>query len=618
MVIKDILTGETAHQKVYSGIFKLAKAVGDTFGPSGHPVSLMKDNGDLHCTKDGVSVAREITFADQVEYCATTYIKDIANNTVARAGDGTTTAILLAQKLYAQGRDEKGKELVKITPSLIKGMKEASNLVVSYLNSIAIPAKNPDILEKVALVASNNDTEISSLLKEAMEVLGDTGNIYVEESKSTKTKLFTSPGMGIMKGFASNHFINNSKRLSSDLILPYVLITEDEIYSIFQLQNIFNQLTEYHRELVLNPDPSKGERPPLTDVPHLLIVCKKMKEDVLEWAITQHAYSKSMPSRGIQLCVIQADHISESTEQVENLMNDLRLITGCQGIGGKFLKRLGTGVAQCNRTDLGRLKKSVVNNEKSILIPLKGNLGKVNEFCEGLKAQLEAETDDDIKPILRSRISRLSDGVAILSIGGITEKSVKERADRIEDAVCAVMVAREHGVLPGGGLPYLFASAYLLKSDLYNNETNSQKDDEFRQGLGIVGKALCELTISLLEINHQKIEDLHSDLSGKYEEVYNNPSIWKGINLRTGEIGVNLFEEGILDPVKVNIEAIQNAVDIISMLLNTNSFVIYADEQEKKQIYPPKGLHNNPMLGFGNMANGMALPLGMGMSLNRL
>ena len=359
MVIKDIVTGEAAHKKVYSGIKKLAETVGSTFGPAGSNVSLQKDDGTLHCTKDGVTVAKEITFSDQVEYSATTYIKDIANNTVARAGDGTTTATLLAWMLYKLGRDEEGKPLTNVSPDFIKGLKDASKKATEYLKSIAIPAKEPEILEKVALLASNNDEEISSHLREAMKTLGETGNIFVEESKSIKTRLFTSPGMGLMKGFLSSHFINNPKRLTCELIVPYVLVTEDEIYSIFQLQNLFHQINEIHQTNIAT---SRAEVK--TDMPHILIVCKKMKEDILGWVLTQHQF------KVIQTCVIQADHISENEEQLEAWMEDLRLISGCQPIGGKFTKRLGTGEAQCNADDLGRLKKAVVNNEKSILIPL--------------------------------------------------------------------------------------------------------------------------------------------------------------------------------------------------------------------------------------------------------
>jgi chaperonin GroEL len=593
MVIKDIIKNEEAHKRVYNGIKKLAETVGSTFGPCGHPVSLQKDDSTLHCTKDGVSVAREITFADQIEYSATTYIKDIANNTVSRAGDGTTTSILLAWMLYKLGINEKGEQLLNVNPKFIEGMKDAAKECIEFLQSKSISAKDPETLEKVALIASNNDLEISELLKEAMKVLGETGNIYVEESKSTKTKLFTSPGMGLMKGFMSNYFINNSKRLTSDLVLPYVLITEDEIFSIFQLQNLFHQITEYHYQKAQE----KNGR--LTDVPHILIICKKMKEDVLEWVITQHAF------KAIQACVVQAEHIAENPEQLESWMTDLRLITGCQGIGGKFLKRLGTGVAQCNVDDLGVLKKAVINKEKSILIPLPDESAKVKAFCQGLRDQMEEEKDDAIKYALKARISRLSDGVAILSIGGITEKSVKERADRIEDAVCAVMVARETGVLPGGGLPYVMASMNLIeKLGIRMLNENSQsvldKDQEsYIQGYGLIHNGLLDLVKELFVINHRD--------SGEVKAIYDankphfeDPKQWLGVNLRTSETNVNLFEQGVVEPVKVNVEAIQNAVDIISMLLNTNSFVIYADNQEKKLIYPPKGGHG--------MLPGMGLP----------
>lgn len=584
MVIKDIVKGEEAHKRVYSGLKKLAETVGSTFGPSGRPVSLQRDDGSLHCTKDGVTVAREITFADQVEYSATTYIKDIANNTVARAGDGTTTSILLAWLMYQRARNEKGEALLDINANFICGMKDAAKQKIEILKHNAIDAKNPEILEKVALIASNNDVEISELLRDAMKVLGETGNIYVEESKSTKTKMFTSPGMGIMKGFMSNYFVNNPKRLTSELILPFVLITEDEIHSIFQLNNIFHQLGEYHFN---NASHGEGEeRVRVTDMPHILIICKKMKEDVLEWVITQHAY------RGLQACVIQADHLGNDSDGIESWMSDLRLITGCQGIGGKFLRRLGTGSAQCNIGDLGRLKKSVVNKEKAILIPLPSCAQKVKEFCEGLKEQIETEKDEDIRMALRSRLSRLSDGVAILSIGGVTEKSVKERADRIEDAVCAVMVAREEGVLPGACSAYARAAFSLKKQEVSLSDNN----EDYKAGHLLINQALYDLYEYLLDT-----AGIHRSMDQNMEDFQmgeiTNPKTWMGYNLRKREL-VNLWEDGIIEPIKVQIEAIQNSVDIVAMLLNTESFVIYDDNQDKKQIYPPKG-------GYQALMNGL-------------
>lgn len=583
MVIKDIVKGEEAHKKVYSGLKKLAETVGSTFGPSGRPVSLQRDDGTLHCTKDGVTVAREITFADQVEFSATTYIKDIANNTVARAGDGTTTSILLAWLMYQRARNENGEALVKVNADFMRGMKAAAEEKIEILKNDAIQAKDPETLEKVALIASNNDVEISELLRDAMKVLGETGNIYVEESKSTKTKMFTSPGMGIMKGFMSNYFVNNPKRLTNELLLPFVLITEDEIHSIFQLNNIFHQMAEYHygeRKIEMED----RDRVKLTDMPHILIICKKMKEDVLEWVITQHAY------RGIQACVIQADHLGNDSDSLESWMSDLRLITGCQGIGGKFLRRLGTGTAQCNIADLGRLRKSVVNKEKAILIPLPSCEQKVRDFCEGLKEQIESEKDEDIRTVLRSRLARLSDGVAILSIGGVTEKSVKERADRIEDAVCAVMVAREEGVLPGA------CSAYA-RSAFSSTKKTQEENNDFKAGVSLINEALIDLNKYLLKTAgiEKEVKDLFKECQ---EGEAINPKEWMGYNLRNPDKLVNLWDEGIIEPVKVQVEAIQNSVDIIAMLLNTDSFVIYADDQDKKQIYPPKG-------GYQALMNGL-------------
>jgi chaperonin GroEL len=584
MIFKQVVSGVEAHKKVYSGLKELSETVGSTFGPNGHSVSLQKDDGHLHCTKDGVTVAREMTFSDQVEYCASTYIKDIANNTVSRAGDGTTTAILLAWELYKAGRSEEGEPLVKITPQFRNDLKEATTKAIDYLNSVALPSKDPETLEKVALIASNNDTEIASLLKEAIEVIGETGNIYVEPSKSTQTKLFTSPGMGIMKGFMSSYFINNPQRMNSELMYPFVLVTEDEIYSVFQLSNLAYQITNYHQKLRAEGEDLGGK---LTDVPHLLIVCKKIKDDILEWVITQHLH------RSLNICVIQADHLGDSPTALEDFMTDLRLITGCEGIGSKFTKRLGTGTQQANISDLGRLHKSIVTKDKSIFIPLPENAEKMREVSQGLRTQLESETDEELRSVIRHRISRLSDGVAILSVGGSTEKSVNERADRIEDAVCAVMVAREHGALPGGGMPYLMAAKHLF-------------GEEVSRGNMFLIAALENVVRQLFKTNHA--DELFQDCicDGVRANCGKDPKVWIGANLRTGKGNICLYEEGILEPVKVVIEAIQNATDIISMLLNTEKFVIYADNQDKKFIYPVEP--RNPFLGGGLMMGNGNVP----------
>jgi chaperonin GroEL len=303
--------------------------------------------------------------------------------------------------------------------------------------------------------------------------------------------------------------------------------------------------------------------------------------------ITQHLH------RSLNICVIQADHLGDSPTALEDFMTDLRLITGCEGIGSKFTKRLGTGTQQANISDLGRLHKSIVTKDKSIFIPLPENAEKMREVSQGLRTQLESETDEELRSVIRHRISRLSDGVAILSVGGSTEKSVNERADRIEDAVCAVMVAREHGALPGGGMPYLMAAKHLF-------------GEEVSRGNMFLIAALENVVRQLFKTNHA--DELFQDCicDGVRANCGKDPKVWIGANLRTGKGNICLYEEGILEPVKVVIEAIQNATDIISMLLNTEKFVIYADNQDKKFIYPVEP--RNPFLGGGLMMGNGNVP----------
>lgn len=533
MLAKEIVEKKEGHERLLSGIKKLSSAVGCTFGPAGRHVLIQKNDGFMHISKDGVTVASEIMLEDQIENSGATALIDIATYTVNRAGDGTTTSILLAAAMYEAGLQR----IDQFTNKTFKDMRKIGKLLVDKLNEIAFDGHDPDILEAVANISSNNDEEISKLIRKAVESIGDEGNIFVENGKGTETILENTPGIGFLAGYVSHYFINNLKRSQNILHNPYVLITDEKIYSVRQLQNLLEQL---HR----NRDESSS----------ILIICHEIVDVPLDFLLSNLGH--------IQACVVQ---LSGEKGFIQEFMDDLAIVCGCTPIGGKFTKVLGTGSEQVMLSDLGRISKSIVSKDKTILLPLDENLDKIVTKQNQLKELLKDETDPQNRILLRQRIGRLSDGLAILTVGGLTEQSRKERNDLIEDAVCATMVARENGVLPGAGAPYQFLSTYLdvLKKD------ESYNFDEL--AFDILHVAL-ENIYTRLKLNYSELE-INNDM---------NPSNWVGYNLRNDEVKLlNLKEEKILEPVSVIAEALQNSIEVSSLLLHTDNFVIYSQVNQK-------------------------------------
>jgi len=523
MTAKDVLFDESARRQLKSGIDALANAVRVTLGPRGRNVAIDKKWGPPTVTHDGVTVAKEIELEDPFQNMGAQMLKQAATKTNDVAGDGTTTATILAQAMVTEG-------LRNVTaganPMLIKrGIERATEAAVAEIKRIAVPVNGREDLERIAAISAN-DAEIGKLFAEAMEKVGKDGVITVEESKTLKLEIEYTEGMLFDRGYISPYFITNPERMLADVEEPYILITEKKISSIQDMLPVLEQLIQGgHKELVIIAEDIDGE------ALGTLVVNKL---------------------RGVlNVLAVKAPGFGDRRKE---MLRDLATLTGGEVISDELGKKLENTTI----VDLGRARRVSSNKDETTIVEGHGTEDAIKARISQIKAQIDETTSDYDREKLQERLAKLSGGVAVVKVGAATEVELKEKKARVEDALQATRAAVEEGVVPGGGVALLAAARAL--NDLH-------LDPDLQVGVEIFKRALEEPTRQL--VNNAGLEGsvITQNLRARQQQ---NPNV--GFNVMSETYG-DLIEMGIIDPAKVTRSAIENAASVAAIILTTEALV---------------------------------------------
>jgi len=527
---KQIAFEQEARDAIRKGVGKLAKAVKVTLGPKGRNVILQKSFGSPTVTKDGVTVAKEITLEDKYENMGAQMVKDVASKTSDVAGDGTTTATVLAEAIYNEGL----RAVVSgVNPMLMKrGIEKAVDEIVEKLKKMSIPVKSKKDMENVASIAANNDEEIGKIIAEAMEKVGKDGVITVEEGKTIETAHEFVEGMQFDRGYLSPYFITDPQKMECDLEDPYILIYEKKITTNKDLVPIL--------EKVLN-----------TGKP-IMVICEEVEGEALATLVINKL-------RGTFKCAaVKAPGYGDRRKA---MLEDIAILTG----GKAIFEDLGIQLENVQLKDLGRAKKIKIDKENTVVIEGAGKKADIQGRIGLIQKELEKSTSDYDKEKLSERIAKLSGGVAKINVGAATESEMKERKARVEDAMHATRAANQEGILPGGGVALMRAAAGLKPRGLSEDEET---------GFNIVVRA-CKSPIVQIVQNAGETGDV---VANKISE-HDNPNY--GFDARLGKY-CDMVKEGIIDPTKVVRCALQNASSVATLLLTSDALVAEIPKEEKK------------------------------------
>jgi chaperonin GroEL len=531
---KDIQFDSEARAALKAGVDALANAVKVTLGPKGRNVVIDRKFGAPSVTKDGVTVAKEIELKDTIENMGAQMVKEVASKTNDVAGDGTTTATVLAQALITEGMRNVASGANPM--DLKRGMDKASAAIVEELKKMSkeVGSDNSRI-EQVATISANNDNAIGSLIAEAMKTVGNEGVITVEEAKGMDTTVTTVEGMQFDRGYLSPYFVTNPEKMEVDLENPYVLIHDKKVSNMKDLLPVLEQT-------------AKSGRP-------LLIIA----EDVDGEALATLVVNKIRGS--LKIAAVKAPGFGDRRKA---MLEDIAVLTGGQVISEE------TGLKLENATieDLGTAEKITIDKDNTTVVNGAGEKAAIKARVGQIKAQIETTTSDYDKEKLQERLAKLSGGVAVLYVGAATEVEMKEKKDRVDDALHATRAAVEEGIVPGGGTAYIRAAAKL---DTMKGENNDETT-----GIKIVVRAVEE-----------PLRQIVANAGGEGAVVVNAVREGKadfGYNARTEEY-VKLYEAGVIDPTKVSRVALENAISISGMMLTTECVI--ADIEEEGAGAPP-------------------------------
>lgn len=536
MAAKDIKYQEEARQKILKGVKTLADAVKVTLGPKGRNVVIDKSFGAPHVTKDGVTVAKEIELEDKHENMGAQMVKEVASKTADKAGDGTTTATVLAEAIYSEG-------LRNVTSGanpmdLKRGIEKAVKTVVEHLKKISKPVSNQKEIAQVATISANNDEEIGNIIAKAMERVGKNGTITVEEAKGFETTLDVVEGMNFDRGYLSAYFMTNPETQEAILEDAYILIYEKKISAMKEFLPILQAVAESGRPFLIIAEDIEGEA-------LATLVVNKVRA-------------------GLKVCAVKAPGFGDRRKA---LLQDIAILTGGQLIS----EELGMKLESVTVDMLGKVKKAIVKKEDTTLVEGAGNKKEINARCEQIRRQIEDSTSDYDREKLQERLAKMCGGVAVIHVGAATEIEMKEKKDRVDDAQHATAAAVEEGILPGGGtalvrcIPAVEALAKTLEGDE-------------RIGALIIGKSLA----SALK---QIAENAGKEGSIVLQKVMSLPTN-HGYNALSDEY-VDMYASGILDPMKVTRFALESAASIGAMLLTTEAII--AEIPEEKSAAPMHG-----------------------------
>ncbi|KSU57600.1 molecular chaperone GroEL [[Bacillus] enclensis] len=540
---KDIKFSEEARRSMLRGVDQLANAVKVTLGPKGRNVVLEKKYGSPLITNDGVTIAKEIELEDAFENMGAKLVAEVASKTNEIAGDGTTTATVLAQAMIREG-------LKNVTAGanpvgVRKGIEKAVQTAVEELKAISKPIEGKDSIAQVAAISAA-DEEVGQLIAEAMERVGNDGVITIEESKGFTTELDVVEGMQFDRGYASPYMVTDSDKMEAVLENPYILITDKKIGNIQEVLPVLEQVVQQGKPLLIVAEDVEGEA-------LATLVVNKLRG-------TFNAVAVKAPGFG---------------DRRKAMLEDLAILTG----GEVITEDLGLDLKSANVTQLGRAAKVVVTKENTTVVEGSGDPEKIAARVNQIRAQHEESTSEFDKEKLQERLAKLAGGVAVVKVGAATETELKERKLRIEDALNSTRAAVEEGIVSGGGTALV---------NVYNKVASIEADADVATGINIVLRALEE---PIRQIAH------NAGLEGSIiVERLKKEEVGVGFNAATGE-WVNMIEKGIVDPTKVTRSALQNAASVAAMFLTTEAVVADIPEENAGGGMPDMG----GMGGMGGM-----------------
>lgn len=522
MGAKDIRFREEARQKILKGVRTLSSAVKVTLGPKGRNVVIDKSYGSPHITKDGVTVAKEIELEDKHENMGAQMVKEVASKTADKAGDGTTTATVLAEAIYSEGLRNvtAGANPMEIKRGIEKGVKE----ITAELKKLSKPIQDKKEIAQVATISANGDTAIGEIIANAMERVGKDGTITVEEGKGFETELSVVEGMTFDRGFLSAYFVTNPEAQECVMEDAFILIYEKKIAAMKEFLPILQAVAETGRPLLIIAEDVEGEA-------LATLVVNKLRV-------------------GLKVCAVKAPAFGDRRKAV---LQDIATLTGGQLIS----EELGIKLESVTIDMLGKVKKAVIMKEETTLVEGAGKKSAIQECIALIKSQIEKSTSDYDREKLQERLAKLAGGVGIISVGAATEIEMKEKKDRVDDAVHATKAAVEEGILPGGGVALLRCIPVLEKL------ANTLKGDE-KLGVEILMKAICYPLKQLAENAGKE----GSIIVQKVSQMAAN----EGWNAQTEEFG-NMLKMGIVDPTKVVRLAIELSASIAALLLTTEAII---------------------------------------------
>ena len=530
MAAKQIAFDQEAREAMRRGVSKLARAVKVTLGPKGRNVILQKSFGSPTVTKDGVTVAREIELEDHYENMGAQMVKEVASKTNDVAGDGTTTATVMAEAIFNEGL----RAVVSgVNPVMMKrGIEKAVEDIVEKLKKMSIPVKGKKDLENVAIIAANNDTSIGSIIAESMDKVGKDGVITVEESKTAETHNEFVEGMSFDRGYLSPYFVTDPQKMECDLEDPFILIYEKKISNNKDLVPVLEKVLQQGKPIV--------------------IICEEVEGEALATLVINKL-------RGtFKCCAIKAPGYGDRRKA---MLEDIAVLTG----GRAIFEDLGIQLENVQLKDLGKCKKVKIDKDNTVIIEGAGKKDDIKGRVALIQRELEKSTSDYDKEKLSERIAKLSGGVAKINVGAATESEMKEKKMRVEDAMHATRAAYQEGILPGGGVALLRASAGLKIDGLSPDE---------EAGYKIVVRA-CRAPIIQIVANAGENGDVVANA------VLENKNVNFGYDARLSTYG-DLIKEGIIDPTKVVRYALQNAASVATLLLTSDALVAEMPKEEKK------------------------------------
>ncbi len=537
MAAKEITFSDTARNKLAQGVQKLTDAVKVTMGPRGRNVLIQKSYGGPSITKDGVSVAREIELKDPLENMGAQLVKEVASNTADEAGDGTTTATVLANSIFQEGLRNitAGANPVEVK----RGMDKATEAILSNLKKISIAVAGQKEIAQVASISANSDTAIGDMIAEAMEKVGRDGVITVEEAKGINDELEVVEGMQFDRGYLSPYFITNSEKMIAEIENPYILLFDQKITNLKDLLPVLEQVQKSNRPLLIIAEDVEGEA-------MATLVVNKL--------------------RGIlNISAVKAPGFGDRRKA---MLQDIATLTG----GTVISEEVGRTLESAQIADLGQAARVVIDKDNTVIVDGKGSKEMVEARIKEIKIQIDGTTSDYDKEKLQERLAKLSGGVAVIKVGAATETEMKEKKDRVDDALSATKAAVEEGIVIGGGAALIRAAEGIDFEDLPHDQ-----------------KIGCEIILRAINAPLKQIAvNAGYDAGVVVNAILNSTDKNIGFNAATGEY-VNMFEAGIIDPLKVERVALTNAVSVSSLLLTTEATIHEIPEEKSASAAPDMG-----------------------------